>query len=164
MTSLTDDRTVAVVGAGIKAPGGDTLDELWQRLLTGHAAISPFRHPDLPADISLMVGEASGFDPATYVSAAELRRLNRVQLLAIGAAEDALRDCGDRPPPSRCAVVCGQGYPSSEYLEETYARIATHGLRGLSPMGVPTLMLNSTAAQLAIRYGFEGPCLTVAAA
>jgi 3-oxoacyl-[acyl-carrier-protein] synthase II len=157
-------RDVAVIGAGVKAPGGPGLDGLWQRLLTGRPAISRYRHPDLPATISLMTAEVAGFDPGSYVTPAELRRLERVHLLAIGAADDALRDCPRRPSPGRCAVVCGQSYPSAAYLDEKYAKIAAHGIRGLSPLNIPMTMLNSVAAHLALRYGFQGPCLTVATA
>ena len=158
------DRDVAVIGAGVTAPGGPGLDELWQRLLTGRPAVSRYRHPELPAGISLMTAEVDGFKPESYVSRAELRRLERVHLMAIVAADDALRDCADRPGGGRCAVVCGQSYPSAAYLDDKYAKIAVHGIRGLSPLNIPMTMLNSVGAHLALRYGFQGPCLTVATA
>jgi 3-oxoacyl-[acyl-carrier-protein] synthase II len=161
--TTASDRDVAVIGAGVKAPGGPGLDALWQRLLTGKPAISRYRHPELPASVSLMTGEVD-FDPGCYVTPAEARRLDRVHLLAIGAADDALRDCPARPGPARCAVVCGQSYPSAAFLDEKYAKIATHGFRGLSPLGIPMMMVNSVAAHLALRFGFQGPCLTVATA
>jgi 3-oxoacyl-[acyl-carrier-protein] synthase II len=157
-------RDIAVIGAGVKAPGGPGLDELWPRLLTGRPAMSRYRHPDLPEKISLVTAEVTGFDPGSYVTTAEQRRLPRVHLLAIGAADDALRDCPGRPSAARCAVVCGQSYPSAAFLDEGYAKIAAHGIRGLSPLSVPMMMVNSVAAHLAMRYGFEGPCRTVATA
>jgi len=158
------NRDIAVIGAGVKAPGGPGLDGLWQRLLAGRPAMSRYRHPDLPEKISLVTAEVTGFDPGSYLTPAEQRRLPRVHLLAIGAADDALRDCPDRPSPARCAVVCGQSYPSAAFLDEGYAKIAAHGIRGLSPLSVPMMMVNSVAAHLAMRYGFQGPCRTVATA
>jgi 3-oxoacyl-[acyl-carrier-protein] synthase II len=102
-------REIAVIGAGIKAPGGVTLDDLWKALLAGRPAIAPYSDPGLPDDISVLVAAATEFDGASYVTKAEFRRLDRLHLLAIGAADDALRDCTDRPEPGRCAIVCGAG-------------------------------------------------------
>jgi 3-oxoacyl-[acyl-carrier-protein] synthase II len=158
------ERAIAVVGAGIKAPGGAGMTEIWPRVLAGRPAVAPYEDPMLPDGVSLLAARASDFRPADYVTGAELRRLDRVHLLAIGAADDALRNVGSRPAPDRCAVVCGQGYGAAAYLDEGYGRIAEHGMRGLSPLAVPLMMHNSAAAHLAIRHGFEGPCHAVASA
>jgi len=161
-----DGREIAVIGAGVKAPGGVTLDGLWKRVLAGDSAIAPYQAPEpgLPDGVSIMAGEATEFDGVAYVTKAEVRRLDRVHLLAIGAADDALRDCGDRPDPDRCAVVCGQAYGPAAFLDQGYARAAAHGMRGLSPFTIPLVMANSAAAHLAIRFGFEGPCRAVSSA
>jgi 3-oxoacyl-[acyl-carrier-protein] synthase II len=155
---------VAVVGAGVTAPGGACREALWASLLAGRAAMAPYRHPELPEAAAVVVAEAADYDAGRYVTYAESQRLDRVHLLAIGAADDALAHGVERPPPDRCAVVCGVGYGAAATLESLHRTIATNGMRGLSPFSVPLTMMNSAAAHLAIRYGFHGPCLTVSTA
>lgn len=161
---VRDSRDVAVIGVGVKAPGGSSHERLWESLLTGRSVMAPFRHPELPDSAAVLVAEASDYDPGRYVAAAELLRLDRIHLLAIGAADDALAACADRPPPHRCAVVCGIGYGAANSLETHHRAVAADGLRGLSPLAVPMSMINSVTAHLAIRYGFRGPGVTVSTA
>ena len=110
---MTDARrpVVAVVAAGLKAPGGNTIEELWAALCAGRAFAEPFVDSRLPTAADVLVGRVSGFDPSAYCTPVELRRLDRSHLLAIGAAQDAMDAYGGvLPPPERCAVVCGVGF------------------------------------------------------
>jgi 3-oxoacyl-[acyl-carrier-protein] synthase II len=162
--ATADRAAVGVIGAGVKTPAGESLDELWKNLLGGRAGMSLYRHPELAGREPVVVGEVSGYDPGRYVTVPEARRLGRVHLLAIGAADDALSACPQRPPPHRCAVVCGIGYGAADIVEKTNRTLAATGTRGLSPLAIPLSMINSVAAHLAMRYGFTGRCLTVSSA
>ena len=156
---------MAVVGAGVKAPGGLTIEELWSSLCAGRSIAEPFSDERLPDDARLVVSRVSGFDPGDYLSAVEVRRLDRAHHLAIGAAQDALDSVGgDLPPPERCAVVCGVGLGAPATHEEQLGRLLAHGLRGMSPLGVPMVMPSSTASLLSLRFAFAGPCLSVSTA
>ena len=106
----------------------------------------------------------SGFDPAAYLTPVEVRRLDRSHALAIGAAADALGQCGELPAPARRAVVCGIGLGAAATYEEQVSRLLGQGVRGVSPLTIPMVMPSSVAAHLSLRFGFEGPCLTVSAA
>ena len=160
----TLDRRIAVVGAGVVTPAGDTVHELWAGLLAGKPAMAPYRHPELPAAVSIVAAEATGFDPSRHVRPADQWRFDRHHLFAIAAADDALAGSAGRPDPDRCALVCGVGYGAAVSLEQLHRGVLTDGIRGLTPFGIPLNMANSAAAQLALRYGFRGPCLTVSTA
>lgn len=156
---------VAVIGVGVKAPGGLTADGLWESLCAGVSTAVPYRDERLPADSRVLTCSVAGFDPAGYLAAAEARRLDRCHHLAIGAAQDALDAVsGSVPAPERCAVVCGVGFGATITYEQQHARLLDRGPRGLSPLAIPMVMPNSVAAQLSIRFGYRGPCLTVSAA
>jgi 3-oxoacyl-[acyl-carrier-protein] synthase II len=156
---------VAVVGAGVKAPGGTTVDELWQTLCRGRSYAVPFVDERLPDGANCLVSLVDDFDATAYLSTTEARRLDRSHHLAIGAAQDALDAWGGVPPPAeRCAVVCGVGLGATATYETQHARLLADGLRALSPIVVAMLMPSSTAALLALRFGFRGPCTTVSAA
>jgi len=153
----------AVVGAGVKTPAGSTPDQLWANALAARSGIAAYQDPRLPASVAVVAGQVTGFDPLDYAGPADATRLDRLHLLAIGAADDALAGI-DRPPPDRCAVVCGVGYGAAASLEELHRTVVEHGIRGLTPFSVPLNMANSAAAHLAMRYGFQGACLTISTA
>jgi len=155
---------VAVVGAGVKTPAGNDLGELWGNLCAGRPSAEVFEDDRLPQGAAALVCRASGFAPAAYLTPIEVRRLDRSHALAIGAGADALDQCGELPSPARRAVVCGVGLGAASTYEAQVSRLLEGGVRGVSPLTIPMVMPSSVAAHLSLRFGFEGPCLTVAAA
>jgi 3-oxoacyl-[acyl-carrier-protein] synthase II len=158
-------QPIAVVAAGVKAPGGTTPDELWTALTRARSTAVAFEDARLPVDSGVACCRVEGFDARRYLTAAEMRRLDRCHHLAIGAAQDALDALeGATPPTDRCAVVCGVGFGATATYEDQHARLLDQGLKALSPLAIPLVMPNSIAAHLSLRFGFQGPCLTVSAA
>ena len=159
-------RDIALVGAGVKAPGGNSPAALWNSLCAGSSTARPFHDERLPAGTAVLASRVEGFDPADYLLPAERRRVDRTVELAIAAAQDAMDavDGDDRPETSRCAIVCGVGFGASAGYEEQHVRLASGGLRNMSPLSVALLMPSAAAAQLSLRFGFTGPALTVSAA
>jgi 3-oxoacyl-[acyl-carrier-protein] synthase II len=155
---------IAVVGAGVVTPGGVTIDELWDALCASRTTAEPFFDERLPRDACLLVSRAR-FDADAYLSPIERRRLDRAHQLGIAAAQAAVDAAGDRrPPPDRCAVVCGVGLGAAAVQEDQHLRLAEHGLRGISPVAIPMMMPNALAGLLSMRFRFTGPCLTVSTA
>jgi 3-oxoacyl-[acyl-carrier-protein] synthase II len=156
---------VAVVGSGVKAPGGCTVDELWDSACAGTPTARRFVDPRLPDDVGILVCLADAFDPAPYLSPVQARRTDRSVQLAMGAASDALAGvAGSLPPPDRCAVVCGVGLGATATYETQHERLLSGGLHALHPLTIPMVMPSATAAALSLRFGFRGPCLTVCTA
>jgi 3-oxoacyl-[acyl-carrier-protein] synthase II len=155
---------VAVAGAGVKTPAGNDVGELWENLCAGRPSAEVFDDDRLPQGAAALVCRVTGFDPAAYLTPIEVRRLDRSHALAIGAAADALGQCGELPVPARRAVVCGTGLGAASTYEEQVSRLLERGARGVSPLTIPMVMPSSVAAHLSLRFGFEGPCLTVSAA
>jgi len=156
---------VAIVGAGVKTPAGNSVSELWASLCAGRSFAAVYRDDRLPPGADMLVGTVSGFDPAAYLSPIEVRRLDRTHALAFGAAQDAVDQCGGRlPPPDRRAIVCGVGMGAETTYAEQLVRLLSSGVRAMSPVTVPLVMSSSVAAHLSLRFGVEGPCLTVSTA
>jgi 3-oxoacyl-[acyl-carrier-protein] synthase II len=156
---------VAVVAAGLKAPGGNTPDELWESLCRARSYAERFEDARLPDGVTILVGRVAGFDPTAYLSTVEVRRLDRAHQLAVGAAQDAVDQlAGPLPAPERCAVVCGVGLGATATYETQHANLLTGGLRHLNPLTIPFVMPSAAAALLSLRFGFQGPCLTVSTA
>src|SRR3954447_10550430 len=156
---------VVVVGAGVKAPGGLTPDELWSSLRDGRSFAEPFDDPRLPPDVQVMVARVADLDPGAYLPPVQVRRFDRCHHLAVAAARDALSGyTGPLPPPERCAVVCGVGLGANEYHERQHEELLANGLRRLNPLTIPVVMPSSPAALLSLQLGFRGPVLTVSTA
>jgi 3-oxoacyl-[acyl-carrier-protein] synthase II len=158
---------VAVVGAGIKAPGGSTVEELWSSLCAGRATARPFHDERFGPGVRVLACTVDE-DPAGYLTRPEQRRMDRSHLLAIGAAQDAVDEAAGGgsplPPAERCAVVCGVGYGVAVLVERQVSILFDRGLRGVSPLAIPMAMPSSVAAHLSLRFGFRGPCHTVSTA
>ena len=158
-------QPIAVVGIGLKAPGGLTVEQLWDSLCTGHSTARPYVDDRLPASSRVLTCSVEGFEAAAYLGPADVRRLDRCHQLAIGAAQDAIDALGgDLPAPDRCATVCGVGFGATNTWEQQHIRLLDGGLRALSPLAIPMVMPNSVAAHLSIRFGFRGSCMTVSSA
>jgi 3-oxoacyl-[acyl-carrier-protein] synthase II len=155
----------AVVGMGIRAPGGLSVGGLWGDVCAARTHAEPYADERLPADVQVLVSRVAGFDPSAYLAAADVRRFDRVHHLAAAAATDAMATVtGDLPPPERRAVVVGTGHGGGATYEEQLVRLLRDGLRAVSPLTLPVVMLGSVAAHLSIRYGIRGPSITVSTA
>ena len=164
MTSPASPAPVAVTGTGVKTPAGNSPGELWENLCAARPSAEVFGDDRLPPGTAALVCRVSGFEPAAYLAPVEVRRLDRSHALAIGAAADALGQCGELPAPARRAVVCGIGLGAAATYEEQVSRLVGQGARGVSPLTIPMVMPSSVAAHLSLRFGFGGPCVTVSAA
>jgi 3-oxoacyl-[acyl-carrier-protein] synthase II len=155
---------IAVLGAGVKTPAGNTVDELWESLCSARSSAEVCDDERFPAGYGPLVCRDKTFDAGAYLSPVEVRRLPRSQALAVAAARDALEHAGNLPEPGRRAVVCGVGLPGSASYEEQLGNLLSVGLRGMSPLTVPNIMPSSVASLLSLRHDFRGPSVTVSAA
>jgi 3-oxoacyl-[acyl-carrier-protein] synthase II len=154
----------AVVGAGVRTPAGNTVDELWATLCAASATAELFEDDRLPAGAAALACRVREFDPASVLTPVEARRLDRSHAFAFAAAQDALNECGDLPPPERRAVVCGVGLPAATTYEQQWTHLMTGGVRAVTPLLIPLVMPSTIASHLSIRFDLQGPCLTVSAA
>jgi len=155
------DVRVVVTGMGVKSPAGNTVEAAYATVMSGKPQathLPELMDAGLPVTFGCPVPE---FDQSDYFSVVERRHLDHVSKLAVAAACDAMTDAElPTDAPDRSGVWVGTGG----------ADIAATARLGQEPLGripvitVPMIMPNSTAARIAIRYGFQGPCLTVSAA
>jgi 3-oxoacyl-[acyl-carrier-protein] synthase II len=169
---------VMITGIGVKTPAGLSVDELWSTLLAGRSAAAPITLFDASAHSVGFACEVRGFDAVPYVGPKEVRRTDRAALLGIAAATDAIRDAtgdtdgdadgegdaGLAAPPQRRGVVAGSGVGGLRTLEDQVIQYAERGPSRTSPFLVPMMMINATAALIAIHHGWTGPNLAVATA
>ena len=162
---MTSRPRVAVVGMGVKTPAGNDVDTFWSNLVAARPAAAPieaFDTADVPVTFAC---EVKDFDPKDYFDHKEARRTDRVAQLGVAAGIDALAQAGDIPhDPARCAVIGATGIGGLHTLEEQEVVYMQSGHSRVSPLFVPMMMPNATAAHLALRQGWTGPNLCISTA
>ncbi len=160
-------RRVVVTGLGIVCPTGVDVAGAWSGILAGRSGIGPITHFDTSTFTSRIAGEVNGFDVTAYLSAKDARRYDTFIHFGLAAAKQAVVDSGLEVTPEnaeRIGCVIGSGIGGLPLIEETYAAVASGGIRKVSPFFVPGSIINMVAGILSIEYGFKGPNLAVTSA
>ena len=161
-------RRVVVTGLGMVSPLGGSAVSSWDRLIAGNSGIRPidsFDASDLPCRIAGTVPDVSegdhGFDPDAAMAAKDRRKNDRFIVLAMAAADEAVKDSGwlpeDDEDKDRTGVMIGSGIGGLGTIDESSRIMDTKGPRRLSPFFIPACLINLASGQVSIRYGFRGP-------
>ncbi|WBB80916.1 beta-ketoacyl-[acyl-carrier-protein] synthase family protein [Micromonospora sp. WMMD882] len=151
--------TVLVTGMGLFTPAGRGPAETFAALTTGRSGLGrpPAGHP---AEASVEVG---GFlpdvDPRTVATGPETRVLDRIVVLALLTAAEALADAGIEVgrdvDPDRIGVIVG-GVGGMATLEAQAVARAERGRAAVSPYLLTGILPNMPAARIAIAHGIRG--------
>jgi 3-oxoacyl-[acyl-carrier-protein] synthase II len=114
-------RRVAITGLGLVTPVGNDVAATWHALLAGRSGVAPITHFDASGFPVRIAAEVKEFDPRHAIEDRKLLKFaDRSHVLALAAAEEALRDAGIRPEGSdatRWACVVGSGKASLGFSE-----------------------------------------------
>jgi len=162
-----DSRRVAVVGLGAVTPLGLDVASTWQAILAGRSGVAPITQFDSAAFKTHIAAEVKGFDAANYMERKEVRHTDRFVHLAVAATREALRESGldlAAEDPRRVGVIVGSAIGGVGTLLAQDHILQERGPSRVGPYAVPSLMLNSASARIALDYGLRGPNLGVATA
>ena len=173
------NERVVLTGIGIVSPIGIGRRAFWEGALAGRSGVIRPGHPWLEeTDIATKIAApVRGFDPATLgLPRRQAALLDRVSWFAMTAALEAVEDAGlgldggDRPrlrevDPSRACVVLSSGIGGLTTLENSHATWRRTRTRvGARRLGLPMVIPNAPAAEVAIRLGARGECKSIATA
>jgi 3-oxoacyl-[acyl-carrier-protein] synthase II len=157
---MTQRRRVAVTGVGLISPVGMGVEESWANLKAGKSGIGPITHFDAAQFATQFAGEVRGFDPADYIHAKEIKKMDRFTHLAIGASQMAVDDSGlkiTEENATRVGVIAGSGMGGLGTLENTHATYVDKGPRRITPFFIPMVIINLAAGHISMRFGAKGP-------
>ena len=160
-------RRVVVTGLGTINPMGNSVSDTWNRLLKGESGIdyiTTFDTSNLPVTFA---GEVKNFDGNDYLGKQHARKMDRSSHLSIFATEQALIDSGinlEERLGSNVGIVFGTGIGGIGATEEAVRTYDSRGPSRINPLAITQLMPNSSIGQVAIRFGVEGPSLTITTA
>ena len=160
-------RRVVVTGLGTINPLGNKVSDSWEKLLNGVSGIDHinlFDTENLPVTFA---GEVKNFDANEYMGKQHARKLDRSAHLSIFATEQALKDAGldtDTRLGSNVGIVFGTGIGGIGATEDAVRVFDSRGPSRINPLAITQLMPNSSTGQVAIKFGIEGPSLTITTA
>lgn len=161
-------RRVVVTGMGALCPLGHNVQSSWQQIKAGRSGIGPitfFPCDDLPVRIA---GEIRDFDFGSRFDKRELRRTARFTQLFMASSAEAIEDANFAQQSSydvnRVGVILGNGVGGFEILEQAASELISKGYPGVQPLAIPRLISNEGAGNVAMNFGFHGPCYSVVTA
>ena len=160
-------RRVVVTGLGVVTSLSCQVEDLWQKVLVGQSGVHALRLFDTDGHKVKFAGEVYDWRPTDYISAKELKRLDRFSSFALVAGDDAIRDSGldfANEDTYRCGVILGSGIGGLKEIETQVERLLHQGPHRVSALTIPKLMLNAAGGNLSIQFGIRGPNHTVATA
>jgi 3-oxoacyl-[acyl-carrier-protein] synthase II len=151
---------VVVTGIGATTPLGGDAPSTWEALLAGKSGVRRI-DAEWAEDIPVKIAAQAAVDPSEVLDRVEARRLDRSAQLGIIAAMEAWRDAGyglkeDNPVDrERLGVAIATGIGGLQTLLVNWDVQKDKGARRVSPLAIPMLMANATAANVSLRLGAQ---------
>ena len=151
----TEPRRVVVTGLGATTPVGGDVPSTWEGLLAGRSGVRTIED-DRFADLPVRFAGQVAVDPSEVMERPEARKLDRSQQLALIASREAWKDAGSPEiDPLRLGVAVATGIGGIVSLLDNYDILNTRGWTRVSPMSVPQLMPNGSAAWVGLDLGAQ---------
>ena len=166
-------KRVVITGMGIVSPVGTGVEHAWKNILAGKSGvkkIDSFEVADLASQIAGIPQqgtEEGQYNPDSVVEPREQRKLDKYALYGIVAADEAIKDAGlDKyvGDKTRIGVSVGSGIGGFNTIYDNCIELHTGGPRRVSPFFIPKGIINMAAGNISIKYGFQGPNISVVTA
>ncbi len=155
-----EKRRVVVTGMGAVTPLGIGVEETWDGMLEGKSGVGFITQFD-PADFATKIaGEVKGFDPALYIEAKEIKKMDRFIHLSIAASRMAMEQSALKVTEAnaeRVGVMVGSGMGGLIAIEKYHAIVLERGPRKITPFFIPMLIVNLASGHISIIFGAKGP-------
>ena len=160
-------RRVVVTGLGTINPLANNVENTWNKLLDGVSGINHITSFDTSTLPVTFAGEVKDFDANEYMGKQHARKLDRSAHLSIFATEQALNDAKidtEKRLGTNVGIVFGTGIGGIGATEDAVRIFDSRGPSRINPLAITQLMPNSSTGQVAIKFGIEGPSLTITTA
>ena len=162
-----EKRRVVITGLGMVSPVGLTVQESWAAILAGKSGIGPITHFDVSQFSTRFGGSIKDFDPARYIPAKDVKKMDPFIHYGIAAGKEAIEDAGltvTEANAERIGVAIGSGIGGLSGIEKGHLAYLEGGPRKISPFFVPSNIINMISGNLSIMYGMKGPNFAIVTA
>ena len=166
-------KRVVVTGMGIVSPVGTGVEYAWKNVVDGKSGVRKIDSFDVSDLASQIAGipqhgtEPGMFNPDAVVEPREQRKLDKSIVYGIVAADEAIKDAGldsYEGDKERIGVSIGSGIGGLNTIYENCIELHNGGPRRVSPFFIPKGIINMTAGNVSIKYGFKGPNISTVTA
>ena len=161
-------RRVVVTGLGLLTPVGCTVASAWENILAGKSGIGPITRFDASSFPVTFIGSLHDFKSDDYLTPKDARRMDPFMQYGVAAGVQAIRDSGleiGDQNRERIGLVFGAGIGGLSTIEENNGRYLEGGsYRKISPLFIPSSIINMISGHLSMLYGIHGPNLAVVTA
>jgi len=153
-------RRVVVTGLGILSPLGSTVASSWEGVLAGRSGVGSITRFDSSAFPVHFYCPVRGFKVEDYLNPKDARRMDPFMQFGVSAGIQAIRDSGIEVTDAnreRIGLIFGAGIGGLFTIEENHSRyLDAHSPRKVSPLFVPSSIINMISGHLSIQYGIQG--------
>lgn len=162
------ERTrVVITGLGIVSPIGNSVPAFEAALAAGVSGVGPITRFDASALNCRIAAEVKNFNPEDYFEKRDVARTDRVQQLALAAAQEALVDSRldlEAEDRDRISVYVTSGIGGVASFESEVLQAAVKGPSRFSPFLIPKMLVDSIPGTIAQRFKLYGGTSSVVSA
>ncbi|MDR2940478.1 MAG: beta-ketoacyl-[acyl-carrier-protein] synthase II, partial [Clostridiales bacterium] len=152
-------KRVVVTGLGNISPLGNGAHELWENIKNGKHGFNYITRFDTSSFPVKIAAEVKGFQPTDFMEKKLVKRYDLFTQFAVAASIQAFNDCGiniEKIDPYRFGVFFGSGIGGLTTKEEQIIKMHERGPHRVSPLFIPTAIINMAAGNIAIHLGAKG--------
>jgi 3-oxoacyl-[acyl-carrier-protein] synthase II len=159
-------KRVVVTGLGMINSVGNNKEDSFKAICDGECGIDTITLFDVEDYSVKIAGEVKDFDPATVMSAKEVKKADRFIHLGLKAAQEAMQDAkvSDDMDMERFGVVAASGIGGLPAIEKNSIILDTKGPRRISPFFIPSALVNMLGGFVSIAHQLKGPNLSAVTA
>jgi len=152
-----------VTGIGAVSPNGVGREAFWAATRAGRSGVRRIRQFDVDHLPTRIAGTVDGFDPASVMSANDLKHVPRIVPMAVAASVEAAADAGLDPPElpidarRRFAAVIGSGGAGLEFIEKQFRQYYLEDPKGVSLYTIPSSTPGSLSSEISMKLSLRGP-------
>ena len=156
-------RRVVVTGIGAVSPNGVGREAFWAASRAGRSGVRPITAFDASHLPTRIAGTVDEFDPASVMSANDLKHVPRIVPMAVAASVEAVADAGLNPPElpiderRRFAAVIGSGGAGLEFIEKQFRQYYLEDPKGVSLYTIPSSTPGSLSSEISMKLSLRGP-------
>lgn len=161
------ERRVVVTGLGAITPIGNNVEEFWKGIKEGKCGIEEIKGFDTTDYKVKLAAEVKDFNPEDYLDRRNAKRLDKFSQYAIVAAREAMKDSGitkENTDMERCGAVISSGIGGLWTLEKENKTLNEKGPDRVSPMYIPSTIVNMAAGNVTIDLGLKGESIAIVTA
>lgn len=147
---------VVITGMGAVTPLGNDAKTFSKNVLAGELGIDEITKFDATETGVHVAGEVKGFDIKERVGKKSGRRMDLFSQYAVHSALEAAEQAGineENTDPYELGVIYGSGIGGLTTIQEQVIKMHDKGPQRVSPMFVPTSIVNMAAGNISMRLG-----------